>query len=117
MRALELKRVLTGCEIGLKLRCCNITRINVKSFIWVDKKKSTTQGQDGRQQLGETFKSEDLGDFVTSDYACSLQHEEVNKAKDSVGPGQMRETVWGKAESLLTDRGRGWWPRIQKWSG
>lgn len=38
MRALELKKVLTGCEIGLKLRCCNITRINVKSFIWVDKK-------------------------------------------------------------------------------
>lgn len=45
MRALELKKVLTGCEIGLKLRCCNITRINVKSFIWVDKKIHYTRSR------------------------------------------------------------------------
>lgn len=39
MRALKLRRVLTGCEIRLKLRRCYVTRINVKSRIWVDKKR------------------------------------------------------------------------------
>lgn len=91
MRTLQLKRVLTGCEIGLKLRCCNVTRMNVKSFIWVDK-KCTTQGQDERKELGKKFKREDLGDVVTSDYACSLQNEEFNKAKASEGLGKVRET-------------------------
>lgn len=57
MIALKLKRVLTGCEIGLKLRCWNVTGINVKSYIWVDKKKvCTAQGRHGRKQLGRIHK-------------------------------------------------------------
>lgn len=88
MIALKLKRVLTGCEIGLKLRRWNVTGINVKSYIWVDKKKSSLHKVEMEESNLIEFINEELGDFVDYHYDSSEQSDKAaDKAKTSRGWG------------------------------
>lgn len=52
MVALNLKRVLTGCEIGLKWRHWNVIGRNVKSSLWVSRKIQCTRSR-WRKQLSK----------------------------------------------------------------
>lgn len=102
MIVLKLKRVLTGCEIGLKLRRWNVTGINVKSYIWVDKKKSSLHKVEMEESNLIEFINEELEDFV--DYHCDSSEqsdEAADKAKTSWGWGG-RERPGGEKQPWLS---------------
>lgn len=106
MRALQLKRVLTGCEIVLKLRCCNVARMNVKSFIWVDKKNALHKVKMKEKNSVKNLKGRIWEMWLPLTTPAASRMKKLTKPRQVRGLERWgRQTVWAKAESLLTDCG------------